>query len=446
MTSDNTMVNAFDPSRGSGPDPADRELIARRDKALGPAYRLFYEEPLHLVRGEGVWLYDKTGRAWLDAYNNVASLGHSHPKVVEAVTCQLGTLNTHTRYLHEGVVNYAERLLAKLPDTLGHVMFTCTGSEANDLALRIARSFTRRQGVIVTSLAYHGLTEAVAEISPSLGSFVSRGPRMRSIPAPDPLRVPPAEQGARLAADLAQAIAALRADGIEPAAFIVDTIFSSDGVYPDPAGFLKPAVDLIRAEGGLFIADEVQPGFARTGETFWGFERHKILPDIVTMGKPMGNGFPLAGLAIRPELVAEFGAKARYFNTFGGNPVAAAAGMAVLDVIGQEGLQENAREMGAFLKRGMEEICAGREDISAIRGAGLFLAVECTANRESNAPDAALASHIVNHMRRNGILISATGPGANVLKIRPPLVLKRAEAQILLDGLQAALEDRPKGS
>ncbi len=252
------------------------------------------------------------------------------------------------------------------------MMFTCTGSEANDLALRIARSYTGRQGVIVTRLAYHGLTESVSEFSPSLGGFVQRGARVRLIDAPNALFVPPAEQGAKLAADLAKAIAEMRAEGIEPAAFIVDTIFSSDGLYPDPAGFLKPAADLIRAEGGLFIADEVQPGFARTGDCFWGFQRHGITPDIVTMGKPMGNGFPVAGAAIRPEVVAEFGGKARYFNTFGGNPVASAAGMAVLDVIETEGLQQNAREIGAFLKQGLSEIARGRDDIGDVRGQGCF--------------------------------------------------------------------------
>ncbi|RUM20504.1 aspartate aminotransferase family protein [Rhizobium vallis] len=431
-----TMVNAFDPKRISSLEAEDAALIEHRNKVLGPAYRLFYEEPLHLVRGEGVWLYDNKGKAYLDAYNNVASVGHCHPKVIEAITRQLGTLNTHTRYLHEGVVAYADRLLKTMPPALGHTMFTCTGSEANDLALRIARSFTGRQGVIVTSLAYHGVTEAVSEISPSLGDFVPRGSRVRVIPAPNALTVAPAEQGAKLAADLAAAIASLRADHIEPAAFIVDTIFSSDGLYPDPAGFLKPAVDLIRAEGGVFIADEVQPGFARTGDAFWGFQRHGLVPDMVSMGKPMGNGFPVAGLALRPELVDEFGAKARYFNTFGGNAVACAAGMAVLDVIEEEGLQENARITGAILKQGLKEIAAGRDDIADVRGTGLFLAVECV---EGGAPNARLAGRVVNHLRRNGVLISATGPGANILKIRPPLVLRRTEAERFLEAAQEAL-------
>ncbi|MDX3974856.1 aspartate aminotransferase family protein [Shinella sp.] len=440
-----SMVNAFDPTRVSALDPEELALITRREKALGPAYRLFYEEPLHLVRGEGVWLYDQNGRAYLDAYNNVASVGHCHPRVVEAISRQAGTLNTHTRYLHEGVVSYAERLLATMPSALGHMMFTCTGSEANDLALRIARAFTGRQGVIVTSLAYHGLTEAVAEISPSLGAYMQRGERVRLIPAPNALFVPPAEQGAKLAADLAAAIAAMREDGIEPAAFIVDTIFSSDGLYPDPAGFLRPAVDLIRKEGGLFIADEVQPGFGRTGETFWGFERHGVVPDLVTMGKPMGNGFPVAGVALKPDLVTEFGAKARYFNTFGGNPVACAAGMAVLDVIEEEGLQANARDIGRHLKDGLAALVAGRDDIADIRGAGLFIAVECVLNAEDRAPNAHLAASLVNHLRRNGVLISATGPGANILKIRPPLVMKQEDAAFFLKAVETALKASSDG-
>ena len=433
-----TMINAYDSSRASALDATDKALIDRRTKALGPAYRLFYDQPLHIQRSEGVWLWDKDGRRYLDAYNNVASVGHCHPHVVEAISNQLSTLNTHTRYLHEGVVNYAERLLATMPDTLGHVMFTCTGSEANDIALRIARSYTRRQGVIVTRLAYHGLTEAVSELSPSLGEFTPRSSRIRLIDAPDTLRTPAVEQGPKLATDLAHAIAQMRADGIEPAAFIVDTIFSSDGLHPDPVGFLQPAVDLIRAEGGLFIADEVQPGFARTGDAFWGFQRHGLVPDMVTMGKPMGNGFPLSGTAMRPELVQEFGEKARYFNTFGGNPVAAAAGMAVLDVIADEGLQNNAATVGGALKNGLQDIAARYPEIGHVRGAGLFLAVECVTSRATNAPDAARAKFVVNHMRQNGVLISATGPGANVLKIRPPLVLQQPEAALFLDVAEAA--------
>ncbi|MBB3994955.1 4-aminobutyrate aminotransferase-like enzyme [Sulfitobacter undariae] len=430
-----TMINAYDTTKAAGLDPDDKALIARRTAAMGPAYRLFYEEPLHIVRGDGVWLWDKHGKKYLDAYNNVASVGHSHPKVVEAITGQIGVLNTHTRYLHDGVVNYAERLLATMPDALGHMMFTCTGSEANDIALRIARNFTRRQGIIVTRLAYHGVTEAVSELSPSLGEFGRSSARIRMMDAPDPHHVAPQDQAARFAADLAQAIAEMRADGIEPAALIVDTVFSSDGLYPDPAGFLKPAVDLIRAEGGIFIADEVQAGFARTGDAFWGFQRHGLVPDMATMGKPMGNGFPVAGVAMRPELIKEFGEKARYFNTFGGNPVAAAAGMSVLDVIEEEALQSNSLQLGAMLKDGLNDIAHRHDVIGDVRGAGLFLAVDCIDGNDSNA---ALAGAVVNHLRQNGVLISATGPHGNILKIRPPLVLQPSEAELFLDAVDAA--------
>ncbi len=426
-----TMVNAYDGTSDSL-DSADQALIARRQKVLGPAYRLFYDQPLHPVRADGVWLWDKAGKRYLDAYNNVVSVGHCHPHVTQAIATQANMLNTHTRYLHEGPVNYAERLLATMPDTLGHVMFTCTGSEANDLALRIVRTGTGRQGVIVTRLAYHGVTEAVSELSPSLGDYVPRGARVRLIDAPDGA----ADQGARLAANLAAAIADMRRDGIEPAAFICDTVFSSDGLYPDPAGFLQPAIDLIRAEGGIFVADEVQPGFARTGDAFWGFQRHGVVPDMVTMGKPMGNGFPVSGVAMRPELVQEFGTNARYFNTFGGNPVACAAGMAVLDVIEGEGLQENSRTVGAYLKAALQDLRGTNASIGDVRGAGLFVAVDCM---RDDAPDAALARHVVNHMRQNGVLISATGPGANILKIRPPLVMQQIEAQLLIDAVAAAL-------
>ncbi|MDO5756396.1 MAG: aspartate aminotransferase family protein [Rhodobacterales bacterium] len=427
-----TMVNAYDGGAGRL-DAADEALIARRQTVLGPAYRLFYDQPLHPVRGEGVWLWDAGGARYLDGYNNVVSVGHCHPHVTRAIAAQAGMLNTHTRYLHEGPIDYAERLLATMPDALGHVMFTCTGSEANDLALRITRACTGREGIIVTRNAYHGVTEAVAELSPSLGAGVPRGARVRLIDAPDG----GPDQGARLAKALRAAIDDLRASGLEPAAFICDTVFSSDGLFPDPAGFLQPAVDLIRAEGGIFIADEVQPGFARTGDAYWGFQRHGLVPDMVTMGKPMGNGFPLSGVAMRPELAQDFGARARYFNTFGGNPVACAAGMAVMDVITEEGLQDNSQRTGAYLKSALADLNHSR--LGAVRGAGLFVAVDCLLD---GAPDAEFAHHIVNHMRQNGVLISATGPDGHTLKIRPPLVMRKAEAQMLVDAVAAALADR----
>ena len=430
-----SMVNAFSRADFERLGEAERALVARREKVLGPAYRLFYEEPLHLVRGEGVFLYDAAGEKYLDAYNNVASVGHCHPRVVEAITRQTALLNTHTRYLHEGIVDYAEALIATFPDTLSQVMFTCTGSEANDLAVRIARFVTGGTGIIATELAYHGLTGAVAEFSPSLGEAVALGPHVRTVPAPDSYRHSPQEMMEKFGRDVSAAIADLKRHGIRPAMLIADTIFSSDGIFAGPKGFLKPAVDAIHDAGGLFVADEVQPGFGRTGEAMWGFERQGVSPDMVTIGKPMGNGYPMAGIVLRPDMVAEFGPRARYFNTFGGNPVAAAAGKAVLDTIRQEGLQQNALNVGRYLMDGLKALAARHPALGDIRGSGLFIGVEIVADPATKQPDAALTSRIVNGLRARRVLISASGPRANVLKIRPPLVFTRENADMLVDAL-----------
>lgn len=435
-----SMVNAFSREDFERLSEADRALIARREKVLGPAYRLFYEKPLHLVRGEGVFLYDTAGEKYLDAYNNVASLGHCHPRVVEAITRQTAVLNTHTRYLHEGIVDYAEALTATFPDTLSQAMFTCTGSEANDLALRIARFVTGGTGIIATDLAYHGLTSAVAEFSPSLGEAVTLGAHVRTVPAPDSYRHTPDIMMEKFGRDVEAAIADLKRHGIQPALLITDTIFSSDGIFAGPRGFLKRAVDAIHAAGGLFVADEVQPGFGRTGEAMWGFERHGVQPDMVTIGKPMGNGYPMAGVVVRPEVVAEFGPRARYFNTFGGNPVAAAAGMAVLETIREDGLQENALVVGNYLMEGISSLADRYHVIGDVRGSGLFIGVEIVADPATKTPDAALTTRIVNGLRERRILISASGPRANVLKIRPPLVFTRENADMLIDGLADVLK------
>ena len=435
-----SMVNAFLRADFERLGEAERALVARREKVLGPAYRLFYEEPLHLVRGEGVFLYDAAGEKYLDAYNNVASVGHCHPRVVEAITRQTALLNTHTRYLHEGIVDYAEALTATFPDTLSQVMFTCTGSEANDLAVRIARFVTGGTGIIATELAYHGLTGAVAEFSPSLGEAVALGPHVRTVPAPDSYRHSPQEMMEKFGRDVSAAIADLKRHGIRPAMLIADTIFSSDGIFAGPKGFLKPAVDAIHDAGGLFVADEVQPGFGRTGEAMWGFERHGVSPDMVTIGKPMGNGYPMAGIVLRPDMVAEFGPRARYFNTFGGNPVAAAAGKAVLDTIRQEGLQQNALNVGRYLMDGLKALAARHPALGDIRGSGLFIGVEIVTDPATKQPDAALTSRIVNGLRARRVLISASGPRANVLKIRPPLVFTRENADLLVNALGDVLD------
>ena len=418
------MVNGYDGSRAGDLPPATQELIRRRDRALGGAYRLFYDQPVTFTHGSGVHLFDAEGNTYLDAYNNVPSVGHSHPHVTEAVSRQLATLNTHTRYLTEGVIGYAERLLAT--HDLGapaNAMFTCTGSEAGDLALRIARHHTGGTGVIVTANAYHGVTAALAELSPSLGPNVPLGPHVRVVPAPS--------AGVNFTSAVAWAIADLERHGIRLAAFLADSLFSSDGVLPDPAGFLAPVAEIIRAAGGLYIADEVQAGFARTGSHMWGYQRHGLAPDIVTMGKPMGNGLPIAGLVGRQDVLDDFGRTARYFNTFGGNPVCVAAASAVLDVLEAEGLPANAAATGAYLRDSLSRLAAASPVLGDVRGAGLYVGVDVV-SPSTGGPSGELASAIVNGMRERRVLISATGPQGSVLKIRPPLPFGPEHADQLL--------------
>nr|WP_210318438.1 aspartate aminotransferase family protein [Aureimonas endophytica] len=432
------MPNAFVAGRTTLA-PENAALIERRAAVLGPAYRLMYEEPLHLVRGEGAWLYDETGRAYLDAYNNVTSLGHCHPRVVEAIARQAGILATHTRYLHTLILDYAERLVATFPAELSQVMFTCTGSEANDLALRIAKARTGGTGIIVTENAYHGVTEAVAAFSPSLGTGVDLGIAVRTVPAPESYHAGKTDVGEAFRRDVEAAIADLRRHGLKPALLIVDTLFTSDGVLPGPAGFLAGAVAAIRAAGGLFVADEVQPGFGRSGEAMWGFQRHGVVPDLVTLGKPMGNGQPIAGVVMRPEVVESFGRTSRYFNTFGGNAVSCAAAMAVLEAIETEGLQRNALETGRHLLDGIAGLAERHEVIGDVRGAGLFIGAEFVTDRGTRAPDRARTARVVNAMRDRGVLISISGRNHNVLKIRPPLVFSRENADLFVSVLDDAL-------
>jgi len=450
MSSDPIMINAFDPSRANELPENEQALLARRQRVLGPAYRLFYEHPVHFVRGEGVWLYDAEGAAYLDAYNNVPSVGHCHPRVVEAIARQAGQLNTHTRYLHSGILDYSEMLLATFPGELSQVMYACTGSEANDLAVRVARQFTGGTGFIVTRLAYHGVTDTIAAMSPSLGAHVVLGPHVRVVPAPRSvgaaadLNVEAAGMGgAPVGRDFAVGVEAaleqMRREGIKPAGLIVDTIFSSDGVFADPPGFLQEAVAAVRRAGGVFIADEVQPGFGRTGDAMWGFQRHSLVPDIVTLGKPMGNGYPVAAMVAKPDVLAPFGSHCRYFNTFGGSPVAMAAARAVLEIIGEERLRERAQETGRYLRRGLAALGEKFEVIGDVRGAGLFIGVELVDNRATLSPATRFAAELVNELRRRRVLISAAGPGANVLKIRPPLPFGRAEADLFLEALEASL-------
>jgi len=437
------MVNAFDPANLGHLDDETRSFVERRARLLGPAYRLFYNEPVEVTRGTGVFLYDKDGNEYLDAYNNVVSVGHANPTVVQAVHRQMQTLCTHTRYIQQGILKYAEDLLSTFGGRVGktgHAMFTCTGSEANDLAVRIARHFTGKRGIIVTSEAYHGCSELTASFSPSLGENSPLGTWVRCVPSPDSYRVPANNLGRWFADQVAAQIDDLERHGNGLAAFVVDSLFSSDGIFAHPTDLLVPVAHVVRQAGGVMVADEVQSGFARSGEQFWGYQRHGIDPDIVSMGKPMGNGFPVAGVAVAAEVVERFGNDIRYFNTFGGNSVAIAAAQATLDVIRDNRLLENADIVGRFIRDGLQDISSRHEGIGDIRGAGLYIGVEMVQDRASKEPDPAAARAIVNGLRERRVLISATGFHANTLKIRPPLVFSKDNAARLLAEIEATVK------
>lgn len=443
LASTGYMVNGFDFARTDELESGLRDAVRRRGSVLGPAYKLFYTEPVKLVRAEGVYMYDERGEAYLDAYNNVPSVGHCHPHVVESIARQAATLNTHTRYVSDQIVDYAERLLATYPPEIDNVMFTCTGSEAVDLSLRIARYQTEGVGVIVTDNAYHGLTAAVAEISPSLGPNVPIGQQVWTVPAPLTDPEPGQDVGAIFAGHVERAIADMERHGVKFAAFIADTLFSTDGIIADPSGFLKPVLDVVHRAGGLYIADEVQPGFARTGDTMWGFQRHEIVPDLVVMGKPMGNGMPIAGVAARSEVLERFGRDVRYFNTFGGNSVSIAAASATLDVIQNENLMENCRSVGVMMKQRLDALVAPHAFISSVRGAGLYFSADLF--DENGLPDASRAQQFINGLRRRRVLIGGTGRAGNSLKIRPLLAFTPGNAEQFLEAFEDTLGEVARG-
>jgi 4-aminobutyrate aminotransferase-like enzyme len=350
------------------------EILERRRRLLGPAYRLFYDEPVHIVKGAGAWLYDAGGRRYLDLYNNVPHVGHCHPRVVDAICKQTATLNTHTRYLHENILAYAERLTAKFEDELDIAMFCCTGSEANELAMRIARTHTGGAGFIATSYAYHGNTNATCEITTSDIPADRIPDHIATVPVPDTYRglyaVPDAAE--RYASHVSDAIAALQHRGVRLAGFIIDTIASSGGVITPPPGYLSRVAEIVREAGGLFIADEVQPGFARTGRNFWGYQADGFVPDIITMGKPMGNGHPLAGVVTRSAIVDEFGANDDYFNTFAGNQADQASRQRAAkprspDRLDRSGRQHPQVALSDGPGQGRRELCPGNHRCVTLR-------------------------------------------------------------------------------
>ncbi len=420
-------------------------LLERRYRLLGKDSPLFYDRPLHIVRGEGVWLFDADGRRYLDAYNNVPHVGHCHPRVVEAIARQAATLNVHTRYLHENILDYAERLTGTFDAPLSMALFACTGSEANDVAMQMARLCTGNQGFIATDFAYHGNTTAVWTVSSYFTGGDDGTPGVRTIPAPDTYRIPDgfdrANLGEAYARAVMEAVDALDAEGVGVAGIIFDTIYSSEGLPHVPEGYIEKAIGYVRAAGGLYVADEVQPGFGRMGDHLWGYQHYGVVPDIVTLGKPMGNGHPISGVVARADLMQEFGSARMYFNTFGGNPVSCAAGLAVLDVLEEENLLEHARVTGEYVQQGLRELQAQHPLIGDVRGRGLFFGAELVRDRETLEPATEEAGRLVNAMRDRGILISRIGKHDNILKMRPPMPFAKEHAELLVSTLDECLAE-----
>ncbi len=428
-------VQAPKNSAQNGRSSPTAELLQRRIRLLGEKAPLFYDEPVHIVRGEGVWLYDADGKRYLDAYNNVPSVGHCHPHVVEAITRQARTLNTHTRYLHEAIIEYGDRLTATLDETLSKAYFVCTGSEANELALRIARQHTGGMGIIGTNAGYHGNTASLFDLDTFFSSGESISPYIKTVPFPESYRPLHSLSGTALAdayvAEVQSAIDAFATKGIKFAGLLVCPIFANEGLPDVPPGYWTKVANTVRNAGGLLIFDEVQSGFGRTGK-MWAYESTGIVPDIVTMGKPMGNGYPLAALVSREEIVTNFQDHEMYFNTYGGNPVACEAGMAVLDVIDQEKLIENAARVGEYLASGLKKLQEKYELIGDVRNRGLSIGVELVLNRKTQTPAPRETKRVVNMMKEGGILINYIGSNDNVLKMRPPLPFTKKNADLLL--------------
>jgi 4-aminobutyrate aminotransferase-like enzyme/Ser/Thr protein kinase RdoA (MazF antagonist) len=422
------------------------ELVKRRAELIGPNLSISYRDaPLKIVRGDDVWLIDDEGRAYLDAYNNVAHVGHEHPRVVSALVAQAQRLNTNTRYLHDHLVSYAERLAATLPAPLGVCYFVNSGSEANDLALRMARASTGRKDMLVLDWAYHGHLESLIHISPY--KYKRPGGRgkpkhVHELDLPDAYRassdVPRAALGEAFARQAQAVCAQLQAAGRAPAAFIAETMPSVAGQIVLPDGYLRSVYAHVRAAGGLCIADEVQVGFGRSG-TMWAFEQQGVVPDIVTLGKPIGNGHPMAALITTPAIAAAFAGGMEYFNTFGGNPVSCAVGLAVLDVLKDERLIDNAQAVGAYLLRGLQALMQRHELIGDVRGVGLFMGVELVTERQAKTPATAQARQVARLARDRGVLVGTDGPHDNVIKMRPAMTFRTEHADVLLECLDQCL-------
>lgn len=416
-------------------------ILDRREAAFGPFAPLFYERPLHMVRGEGCWMWDAEGQRYLDCYNNVPHVGHCHPHVTRALCNQAQMLNVNTRYLSELILDYSDRLTATFPDDLNRATFVCTGTEANELALRMARTQSGNTGVIVSDFSYHGNSSGLAVLTTGLPHPEPFADFARAVPIPNPLRWVGSEEDMveHHLALIDQAILSLQDSGHGVAAAMFDSCFSTEGLLHVPPAYVQGVAARVRQAGGYYIADEVQAGFGRMGETMWGFELQDITPDIVTLGKPMGNGHPIGAVVSSRHLADQFTESALYFNTFGGNPVSAAVGLAVLEVIAEERLVEHATSVGRYLQEQLSEMAKRFDGIADVRGRGLFAAIEFFDSEMQ--PDPISCQSIVNRMRDRQVLISKIGPDDNILKIRPPLSFGEAEADILVCALEETISN-----
>lgn len=414
-------------------------LIERRKQVLGRHVTTFYDEPFAPVRGEGVWLFDADGKRYLDCYNNVPHVGHCHPKVVEAISKQAATLNVHTRYVHEGVVSYGEKLASKFDHDLSTMIMVNSGSEANDIALRMAQAVNGNTGVIGTDNTYHGNTAAVSQLNTTKVPVGGYADHVRKVPAPDnlnPVGGSRAWQAQAFAAGVKTAIAELQAAGHGVSALIVCPYFANEGFPTLERGFLDQAIAAVRRAGGLIISDEVQPGFGRIGTHWWGHEKLGFVPDIVTVGKPMANGHPVAAVVTGQNVLEAFQDVFKYFNTFGGNPVSAAAAMATMNVIEDEGLVENARVVGDYAVGELKGLASKHDLIADARGSGLFFGAELV---RDGKPASDICLGVVNEMRNNGVLLSTVGRFDNTLKVRPPCVFSRENVDQLVDVMDQAI-------
>ena len=419
-------------------------ILKRRNNLLGNNLPTFYENPIHLVKGKGVWVWDNDGKKYLDCYNNVPHVGHCHPEVVKAITDQASLLNTHTRYLHEGILDYVEKLTSTLEKNLNTAVMTCTGSESNDIAIRMAEAVTGSKGIISTDHTYHGNTALVSQLSRTNPPGEGYMNNIKHIPAPDSYRplggvsgVPHSENFAN---ELEKAIIDLQKKNIGFSCLIICPFFANEGFPQLSNDWLSPTQRIVKKYNGIIIADEVQPGFGRMGSHMWAHQMMKIQPDIVTVGKPMANGHPVGAVITSTDIMNSFRNSFKYFNTFGGNPVSCAAAMEVLKIIERESLMVNALEVGKYALNELKKLSLRHEIIGDVRGRGLFFGAEMVLDKKTKAPAKEITNEIVNKMRENGVLLSSSGIHNNTLKIRPSMQFSKKNTDLLISTLDNVLK------